>query len=178
MKERLEDLDINMKITKNHLRDVVKFEAKNLHMKDIMLAASFLREDAKYMPLSYREDYIERFSKAFFSRIKDIKEDKNNYHGYVDTGKLIEFLMVIDKQSNDARGNNERCFVRIARIIATYTTFILEQPIHPVGTKFPGGFVLHKEEDSYLCPVKNRQLENPSALCKFCVSVQDESVNK
>ena len=76
MKERLEDLDINMKITKNHLRDVVKFEAKNLHMKDIMLAASFLREDAKYMPLSYREDYIERFSKAFFSRIKDIKELK------------------------------------------------------------------------------------------------------
>ena len=177
MKERLEDLDINMKITKNHLRDVVKFEAKNLHMKDIMLAASFLREDAKYMPLSYKEDYIERFSKAFFTRIKDIKEDKNNYHGYVDTEKLVEFLMVIDKQGNDAKGDNERCFVRIARIIATYTTFILEEPIHPIGTRFPGGFVLHREEGNYLCPVKNRQLENPSALCKFCVSVQDESVN-
>ena len=48
MKERLEDLDTNMKITKNHLRDVVKFEAKNIHMKDIMLAASFLREGATY----------------------------------------------------------------------------------------------------------------------------------
>jgi len=177
MKEKLEDLEINMKITKNHLRDVVKFEAKNLHMKDIMLAASFLREDAKYMPLSYKEDYIERFSKAFFTRIKDIKEDKNNYQGYVDTEKLVEFLMVIDKQGNDAKGDNERCFVRIARIIATYTTFILEEPIHPIGTRFPGGFVLHQEEGNYLCPVKNRQLENPSALCKFCVSVQDESVN-
>ncbi len=177
MKERLEDLDTNMKITKNHLRDVVKFEAKNIHMKDIMLAASFLREDAKYMPLSYRKDYIERFSKAFFSRIKDIKDDKNNYHGYVDAEKLIEFLMVIDKQSKEANGDNERCFVKIAKVIATYTTFILEEPIHPVGTKFPGGFVLHKEGDNYLCPVKNRQLENPSALCKFCVSVQNDCVN-
>jgi uncharacterized protein (UPF0305 family) len=177
MEERLEDLKINMKITKNHLRDVVQYEAKNLHMKDIMLAASFLREDAKYMPKSYREDYINRFSKAFFTRIKDIKEDKNNYPGYVNIEKLVEFLMVIDKQSSDAVGDNERCFVRIARIIATYTTFILEEPIHPIGTKFPGGFVLHKEKGSYLCPVKNRQIKNPSALCKFCVSVQDESLD-
>ena len=38
------------KITRNHLRDIVKAEAKNIHMNDIMLASSFLREDAKYMP--------------------------------------------------------------------------------------------------------------------------------
>ena len=53
-------------------------------MKDIMLASSFLRDDAKFMPLFYREDYIDRFSKAFFSRIKDIKEDEKNYPGEVD----------------------------------------------------------------------------------------------
>jgi len=171
----LEELDVNEKITKNHLRDIVKFEAQNIHMKDIMLASSFLREDAKYMQASYRKDYIERFSKAFFNRIKDIKEDKENYKGNVDTKKLIEFLKVIEKQSIEAKGNNERCFVRIAMIISTYTTFVREEPIHPVGTKFPGGFVLHREKGKYLCPVKKRQLNNPSALCGFCVSVQDES---
>ena len=81
-----------------------KSEAKNIHMKDIMLASSFLREDAKYMPESYREDYIERFSRAFFNRIKDIKEDKNNYPGDVDIKRLIEFLKVINKQRDDAVG--------------------------------------------------------------------------
>ena len=170
----LEGFGAKEKITKNHLRDFVKSEAKNIHMKNIMLAASFLREDAKYMPVSYREDYIERFSKAFFTRIKDIKEDKNNYNGNVDREKLTEFLKVIDKQSNDAKGNNERCFVMIAKIIATYTTFIREEPIHPIGTRFPGGFILHLEKGRYLCPVKNRQSNNPSALCSFCVSEQDE----
>ncbi len=168
-------LDVNKKITKNHLRDLVKSEAQNLHMNDIMLASTFLREDAKYMPVSYRKDYIERFSKAFFNRIKDIKEDKKNYKGNVDTKKLVEFLKVIERQSNESKGNNERCFVRIAMIISTYTTFVREEPIHPAGTKFPGGFILHKEKGKYLCPVKNRQLNNPSALCGFCVSVQDES---
>jgi uncharacterized protein (UPF0305 family) len=175
MEDWVEELDVKEKITKNHLRDLVKSEAKNIHMKDIMLAASFLREDAKFMPASYREDYIKRFSKAFFNRIKDIKEDKKNYNGDIDTGKLIEFLKVIGKQSNDSKGDNERCFVKIARIISTYTTFIREEPIHPIGTRFPGGFILHIEKGKYLCPVKKHQLKNPSALCGFCVSVQDES---
>ena len=89
--------------------------------------------------------------------------------------RFKEFFKVLDKQFYDAKGDNERCFVRIARIIATYTTFVREEPIHPIGTKFPGGFVLHLKDGNYLCPVKKRQLNNPNALCRFCVSVQDES---
>ena len=171
MLEKFEILDLE-KLSRNQLRDIVKAEAKNIHMKDIMLAAAFLREDAKYMPKSYREDYIERFSKAFFLRIKELKEDKNDYCGYVDKEKLQEFFKVLNQQNIDAEGNNERCFVRIARIIAIYTTFVREEPIHPIGTRFPGGFVLHSENGIYFCPVKKRQLKNPYALCRFCVSEQ------
>ena len=176
MIENLDYLDHNSMITKNHLRDLLKAEAKNVHMEDIMLASSFLREDAKYMPSSYRQEYIERFSRAFFNRIKDIKEDKNNYIGDVDTKSVKKFLKVINKQNSDAGGKNERCFVKIARIISAYTTFVCEEPIHPLGTKFPGGFILYIENGIYYCPVKKNQMNNPSALCKFCVSVQDESI--
>jgi uncharacterized protein (UPF0305 family) len=176
MMDNLDDLDDNSRITKNHLRDLLKSEAKNVHVKDIMLASSFFREDAKYMPAAYRQEYVERFSRAFFNRIKDIKEDKNNYIGDIDTKSIKEFLKVINKQESDAGCKNERCFVKIARIISTYTTFVCEEPIHPVGTKFPGGFVLHNKNGIYYCPVKKNQLNNPGALCKFCVSVQDESM--
>jgi uncharacterized protein (UPF0305 family) len=176
MIENLDYLDHNSMITKNHLRDLLKAEAKNVHLEDIMLASSFLREDAKYMPSSYRQEYIERFSRTFFNRIKDIKEDKNNYIGDVDTKSVKEFLKVINKQNSDAGGKNERCFVKIARIISAYTTFVCEEPIHPLGTKFPGGFILYIENGIYYCPVKKNQMNNPSALCKFCVSVQDESI--
>ena len=175
MIENLDDIVNDSTITKNYLRDLLKNEAKNIHMEDIMLASSFLREDAKYMPASYRQDYIERFSRTFFNKIKDIKEDKNNYPGDLDTKNIKEYLKVINKQHDEAVGKNERCFVKIARIISTYTTFVLEKPIHPVGTKFPGGFILHSKNGIYYCPVKKYQMDNPSALCKFCVSVQDES---
>ena len=176
MIENLDDLDSDSMITKNHLRDMLKAEAKNIHMEDIMLAASFLREDAKYMPASYRQDYIERFSRTFFNKIKDIKEDKNNYPSDLETKDIKQYLKVINKQHNEAHGKNERCFVKIARIISTYTTFVLEEPIHPVGTKFPGGFTLYIQNGIYYCPVKKNQMDNPSALCKFCVSVQDENM--
>jgi uncharacterized protein (UPF0305 family) len=76
MVKEINKLDLSVEISKNYLRDVIKSEASNIHIKDIMLAAAFLREDAKYMPKSYRDDYIERFSKSFFTKIKDIKEEK------------------------------------------------------------------------------------------------------
>jgi uncharacterized protein (UPF0305 family) len=174
MAKSIEELDLTVKLSRNELKDVVKSEAKNIHIKDIMLAASFLRDDAQYMPKSYRDDYIERFSKSFFSRVKEIKEDKKDYPGDVNRRDLVEFLELLDEQSKNAGTHQEKCFVKIARIISTYTTFVCQEPIHPVGTKFPGGFVLHIESGNYLCPVKQRQMKNPSALCKFCVSVQDK----
>jgi uncharacterized protein (UPF0305 family) len=174
MSKTIEELDLTVTLSRNQLKDVVKAEAGNIHIKDIMLAASFLRDDAQYMPKSYRDDYIERFSKSFFSRVKEIKEDKRDYPGDVNRRDLIEFLELLDEQSKNARTNQEKCFVKIARIISTYTTFVCEEPIHPLGTRFPGGFVLHIENGKYLCPVKQRQMKNPSALCKFCVSVQDK----
>jgi uncharacterized protein (UPF0305 family) len=176
MVKSIEELDLALELSKNELRDVIKAEAGNIHIKDIMLASAFLREDAQYMPKSYRDDYIERFSKAFFSKIREIKEDKVDRHGHVDRNKLIEFLELLALQSKNALTNQEKCFVKIARIISTYTTFVCEEPIHPVGTKFPGGFVLHVENGKYLCPVKQRQMKNPSALCKFCVSIQDKKI--
>lgn len=175
MIQSIKDIDLNCSMSKNHLRDVIKAEAGNVHIKDIMLASSFLREDAKYMPISYREDYIERFSKAFFTKIKQIKEDGNNYSGEVDMESLKEFLELLDKQYESAESVNQKCFVVIGRIISIYTTFVCGKPIHPVGTKFPGGFILHVKDGKYLCPVKKFQMKNPSALCKFCVSIQDES---
>ena len=52
MVENLDDIGNNSRITNAHLRDLLQAEAKNIHMEDIMLASSFLREDAKYMPVN------------------------------------------------------------------------------------------------------------------------------
>lgn len=173
--DNIKDLDFSGKIGKNKLLSVLKVEASAIDVRRIMVANSFLREDARYMQSPYREEYIERFSKAFFARIKDLKDDNRNYKGNVDVYKLQEFLEVLEKQQREAKSKGELCFLKIARIIALYTVFVREESIHPVGTKFPGGFKLRQVNGQYLCPVKEKQMKNPSALCRLCVSLQDET---
>ncbi|MDD1775699.1 MAG: DUF2115 domain-containing protein [Methanobacterium sp.] len=160
-------------IRKDKLLSILKSEAALIDIRMIMKATGFLREDARYMQSPYREDYIERFTKAFSNRIKDIKDDKEEYKGNVDVSKLKDFLKVLDIQEKEAKVEDELCFLKIARVVAIYTTFIMEVSIHPVGTSFPGGFKLKLENNKYLCPVKEKQMKNPSALCQFCVSKQD-----
>lgn len=176
MSLKIEDLKLKSSINKNELLMAVKNEAAKIDIRKIMLATSFLRDDAQYMQSPYREEYIERFSKAFFTRIKDVKDDNQDYKGDIDVDKFKEFLEVLEKQQLEAKSKEELYFFKIASIVALYTTFILEESIHPVGTKFPGGFQLRRVKGRYLCPVKEKQIKNPSALCRFCVSVQDETV--
>lgn len=176
MADTIKDLDLSKKISKNELLDVLKKEASKIHMQDIMLATAFIQEDAKYMHAGYREDFVETFTRAFIIRFKDIMEDKADYEGYIDNKKLEEFLEVMEKQMRESEIEQELYFLRLAKIVSIYTTFVLESSIHPVGTSFPGGFKLRFENGEYLCPVKDRQINTPGALCRFCVSKQDNSV--
>ncbi|WP_414468540.1 DUF2115 domain-containing protein [Methanobacterium sp. ACI-7] len=176
MAESIDELDFSKKISKNKLLEVLKKEASRIHMHDIMLASAYIQEDAKYMQAGYREEFVETFTKAFINRFRDIREDKENYEGYINTRKLQEFLDVLNKQIEKSQINQELYFLSLAKIVSIYTTFILNASIHPVGTSFPGGFKLKFENHEYLCPVKEKQMNTPGALCKFCVSRQDENV--
>jgi uncharacterized protein (UPF0305 family) len=173
MIDKIEELDFSREISKNELLEALKKEASKIHMHDIMLASAFIQEDAKYMQAGYREDFVETFIKAFINRFKDIREDKTRYEGYVDTKKLREFIKVLETQMEESKIKQELYFLRLAKIVSIYTTFILEASIHPVGTSFPGGFKLKFKNGEYLCPVKDKQLNTPGALCRFCVSKQD-----
>lgn len=172
----LNELNFSHAISKMDLLKILKKEASNIHIKEIMDASVYLKEDAKFMPPKEREEFIKRFTQAFFIRMKDLKEDKEEYNGLVNTIKLQEFFKVLDTQKEQAHCHEELCFQKIARIIATYTAFVKKESIHPVGTRFPGGFILRYENGVYYCPVKDKQLNTPGALCRFCVSVQDEGV--
>ncbi len=57
-------------------------------------------------------------------------------------------------------------------LIAAYTMYIAEEPVHPVGTPFPGGYAVELHEGVYYCPVRAVQGEVDATLCRFCPAVQ------
>ena len=63
-------------------------------------------------------------------------------------------------------------FPLIAIMASIYTTFILEEPIHQVGTPFPGSLKVEKKGDVFLCPVKDANIDTPNAVCNICLAEQ------
>lgn len=149
--------------------------ANDITVHDLMIATAILREEGKYVQKNYREEYLEIYIKYFIMRLKDVKEDKEEYDEIIDKKELIEAIELLESQftnKNLYKNKNDK-FPAIYAIISLYTTFILDEPIHPVGTPFPGSLKVKYENGIYLCPVKDKQSENPNAVCKFCIAEQD-----
>ena len=88
--------------------------------------------------------------------------------------ELAEAIHLLGNQEKlmEAEYGNNRSF-KPYLIMSLYTTFILEEPVHPVGTLFPGGLKVRKDKDIYYCPVKENNEENPLAVCGFCIAMQE-----
>lgn len=67
-------------------------------------------------------------------------------------------------------------FPLIYVITALYTTFILEEPIHPVGSEFPGSLKVEKRNGEFFCPVKDNQKDNVNAICHLCLAEQTPDI--
>lgn len=171
----LKDIDSSQSLNKKELMSVLKDEASNVCIRDIMKASIFLSDDSKYVQKSYREEYLHAYTEAFITRIKVLKDDKEEYRGDLDNAKLKEALSLLNDQESQIKlgVGFDPSFFEIYKIMSIYTTFILEEAVHPPGTPFPGGFKVKFDGDKYLCPVKERQKDNPGAVCGFCIASQD-----
>ncbi|HJJ88939.1 MAG TPA: DUF2115 family protein [Methanocorpusculum sp.] len=68
--------------------------------------------------------------------------------------------------------SHEKRLAELKYLIAAYNMYIMNEPAHPVGTPFPGGFAVELHEGVYYCPVRTVQGEVDEALCRFCPATQ------
>ena len=162
-------------IERADLLRLLKSQADEISIHDIMQASLFLMEDSKFVQENYRREYLKSYTSAFIVRIKEVKEHSSTENKILDVGDVKEAVEILLKQENELKQLEvfDPVFFRIYMIISLYTTFVIEEPIHPVGTPFPGGFIVKLQGRDYLCPVKERQKDNPGAVCGFCIAEQD-----
>lgn len=154
---------------------VLKKEARSISIGDIMQASSFMIKDARFVQSGYRKEFIEAYSRGFITRIKEVKEYQLDHDERLDLEEVNDAISLLLTQEEGRKGEDDfsPAFFRIYRVISLYTTFILDEPIHPVGTPFPGGFEVKVDGKTYFCPVKEGQKDNPRAVCGFCIAEQD-----
>jgi hypothetical protein len=59
-------------------------------------------------------------------------------------------------------------------LIAAFTMFVLNEPGHPVGMPFPGGFTVERRGGDYYCLIRDKEKEVTHSICNFCPAKQSE----
>ncbi len=59
-------------------------------------------------------------------------------------------------------------------LIAAFTMFVLDEPGHPVGMPFPGGFTVEQRGNEYFCLIRDKEKEVTYSICNFCPARQSE----
>lgn len=175
----LRELSPKDKITKEEIMEILKEYASIISVYDLMMATAYMRKDGEYVHANYREKYLEIYIKYFIMRMKEVLEnDDYDNLAIIDKQAFDESFPMLERTFEKERINasKEDKFPLIYVITALYTTFILEEPIHPVGSEFPGSLKVEERNGKFLCPVKDNQKDNDDAICHLCLAEQTPDI--
>ncbi|MEE0934376.1 MAG: DUF2115 domain-containing protein [Methanobrevibacter sp.] len=177
--DELKKLSSQNKITKQELMEILKRYAAIISVQDLMLASAYIRKDGEYVQAQYREKYLEIYIKYFILRMKEVLgNDSYDKQTVIDKISLYESFPMLKRTFEKERisQSEDDKFPLIYVITSLYTTFILEEPIHPVGSEFPGSLKVEERNGTYLCPVKDNQKDNDDAICHLCLAEQTPDI--
>jgi uncharacterized protein (UPF0305 family) len=172
----LKKLSPQSEIRKSEIMEILKKYARIISVNDLMLATAHMRKDGEYVHEKYREKYLKIYIKYFIMRMKEVKEKKDYANDFIDKTSFDESFPMLERTFEKERISDDGKFPLIYVITALYTTFILEEPIHPVGSEFPGSLFVEEIDGEYFCPVKDNQKDNVDAICHLCLAEQTPDI--
>lgn len=172
----LKELSLKSTVTQDELMDILKKYAGIISVYDLMLASARMRKDGEFVHANYREKYLEIYIKYFLMRMKEVLHYEDYDDSAIDKTAFDESFPMLERTFEKERMAEDDKFPLIYVITALYTTFILKEPIHPVGSEFPGSLKVEERNGTYLCPVKENQKDNANAICHLCLAEQTPDI--
>ena len=162
------------KVSPQAILKVLKEYSATISVFDLMRVNAEMIEESKYVQENYKDKSHAVYAKYFLGRIREIRNDNAIYDNDIDKEEFIDAIATLKSYHINESVTSKTKFPLIYGIISIYTTFILEEPIHPVGTPFPGSLYVEEKDGKFYCPVKDANLESPNAVCKMCIAEQLE----
>jgi len=173
--------------TKGELGEILAREIQNYTMFDLQIIGGRLNTEIDRLPSPYRESIRPYFREQLFGkhhqllalhrsrafdRMNTPVRDEETFR------KFCEMLPEGCFAWNDASERNpyfrnpkNRIFYYL---IAAFTMFVLDEPGHPVGMPFPGGFSVERRGNDYYCLIRDKEKEVFYSICNFCPAHQSE----
>ena len=160
------------KISKDDLMVVLKEELTDVSVFDLMIISAEIIENNKYVQESYQEKSKKIYIDFFLNRVKEIRSNDTVYNDYFDRDDFVEKLNDLKDIYKLVSKDRKSKTPLINLVVSLYTTFVLDEPIHPIGTPFPGSLEVIMENGVYYCPVKEANMDTPNSVCRLCIAEQ------
>ena len=173
--------------TKGDLGSLLAEEVTQYSAFDLQIIGGRLNKEIENLPSPYREKIKPYFCEQIFgahhrlllmSRSGEFKRMGSEIR---DRDIFQKFCLMIPEGCfawDDASERNPRFRHPKNRLfyylMAALTMFVLDEPGHPAGMPFPGGFTVEKRKHAYYCLIRDKEKEVPHSICNFCPALQKE----
>lgn len=172
MYDELLKISYEENILGNSVLEILKKYCSTISVFDMMAISAEIIEENRYVQGSYREDSQKSYVETFILRAKEILEDNNDYMKRIDKEKFSDAITSLMSNHENQTEKSKTKSSLIGCMASIYTTFLLEEPIHKVGTLFPGSLKVEENDGKFYCPVKDANIDTPNALCHICLAEQ------
>ena len=165
--------------TREALAVVIAGEVATYGLHDLQDLRASVEKDLRHVPTGYRRKLEPRMMEHLFGTHHQImlghrRGGFDDLRGPVE-GKLGEFcdmlLGIPDREDGDDRDPR---LILLYYLIAAFTIFVCELPGHPVGTPFPGGFIVEERDGVYYCPIREKEDDVETSICPYCPAEQSK----
>jgi uncharacterized protein (UPF0305 family) len=173
--------------TKGDLGKILASEVARYSQFDLQVIGGRLNGEIDRLPSPYRENIRPFFRDQLFgAHHRLMKMERSGEFDRMGTplrdpesfGKFCSMIPEGCRSWNDAgernpyfRNPKNRLFYYL---IATFTMFVLDEPGHPVGMPFPGGFRVEHRGRDYYCLIRDKEKEVFYSICNYCPALQSE----
>ena len=177
--------------TKGELGEILAREVKRFSNYDLTVIGARVRQEVDLLPHPYREKFRPYAEKWFFGRyhvllkydregawqgmqgMQDPVSDREIFEKYC---RMIPDACLRDEPGAPYPGENEAMvpfYQLFYYLLSAFAMYVCDEPGHPEGTPFPGGFVVHRKKGRYYCAIRDKEEEIWHSICNFCPALQD-----
>jgi uncharacterized protein (UPF0305 family) len=173
--------------TRSELGIIVAREISSYSLFDLQIIGGRLNREIEQLPSPYREAIRPYFREQLFGKHHELlalyhrgafSQDRGPLRDKEAFGKFCAMLPEGCLSWDDASDRNpyfqnpkNRLFYYL---IAAFTMFVLDEPGHPVGMPFPGGFTVEQRGRDYYCLIRDKEKDVFYSICNFCPALQTE----
>lgn len=183
--------DISQRIriarTRGELGTILVHEVQQYSLFDLQIIGGRLYNEIEKLPSPYREAIRPYFNKQLFGKHHELLAlhrrgafvamnspitDPETFQKFCDMLPEGCFAWNDASERNPYFRNPKNRFFYY--LIAAFSMFVLDEPGHPVGMPFPGGFKVEQRGRDYYCLIRDKEKEVYSSICNYCPAKQTE----